>query len=388
MALPISYNIRSLLVRWQVTLLSIFGIALVVSVLLVLLAMVAGVQLALRSTGLQENAMIVQRGSGGELTSWIPLAHRNLIVVDPRVARGPDGQPLASPEIVIISNRPRRADGRPTNVTIRGVSSRAFEVRGGIEIVQGRRFTPGLYEVIVGERIAERIRDLDLGGAIALQRKDWQVVGIFRSRGGAFESEIWADLDTVGPAFNRTSGSSVLVVRMNDPATIPDLDKVLRADPQMEVEATEERRYYADQAGPVSSALIGLAVFVAAVMGVGAVFGTMNTMYAIVAARTREIATLRALGFSRRSILLSFVVESVFLALLGGVAGVLLALPADGFTTATGNVSFSELAFAFHITPRAIAVGIAFAAIMGLIGGLLPAGRAARMPIPSALREA
>jgi putative ABC transport system permease protein len=388
MALPISYNVRSLFVRWQVTLLSIFGIALVVAVLVVLLAMVAGVQLALRSTGLRENAMIVQRGSSGELTSWIPLAHRRLIVVDPRVARGPDGQPLASPEIVIISNKPRRADGRPTNVIIRGVSARAFQVRGGIEIVQGRNFTPGLREVVVGERIAERIKDLDLGGVITLQRKDWRIVGVFRSRGGAFESEIWGDLDVMGPAFNRSGGSSVLVVRMNDPAAIPDLDNTLRADPQMEVEAREEQKYYGDQAGPVSSALIGLAVFVAVVMGIGAVFGAMNTMYAIVAARTREIATLRALGFSRRSVLLSFVAESVFLALVGGAVGVLLAVPANGFTTATGNVSFSELAFAFHITPRAIAIGIAFAAIMGLVGGLLPAGRAARLPIPSALREA
>ncbi len=387
MALPISYNIRNLRERWQVTLLAVLGISLVVAVLVVLLAMVAGVRLALRATGIPQNAIVVQRGSASELTSWVPLDQRNLIVVDSRVARGADGQPLASPEIVVVGSKPRRADGQPTNVTIRGVSPKAFVVRGGIEIVRGRNFTPGLYEVIVGERIAERIQGLDLGAKITLQRKEWDIVGIFRSQGGGFESEIWGDIDAMGPAFQRTGGSNSLVVRMADPAAIPDLDRTIRADPQMQLQAVQERKYYEDQAGPVSAGLTGLTTFVAIVMGIGAVFGAMNTMYAIVAARTREIGTLRALGFSRRSILFSFVIESVFLALLGGVIGVLLALPANDLGGATG-VGFAELAFAFKITPQAIAVGLAFAAVMGLIGGLLPAARAARLPITSALRAA
>jgi putative ABC transport system permease protein len=387
MALPISYNVRNLRERWQVTLLAALGISLVVTVLVVLLAMVAGVRLALRSTGIAQNAIVVQRGSASELTSWVPLDQRNLIVVDSRVARGADGQPLASPEIVVVSNKPRRADGQPTNVTIRGVSQKAFAVRGGIEVVRGRNFTPGLYEVIVGERIAERIQGLDLGAKITLQRKEWDIVGVFRSQGGGFESEIWGDIDAMGPAFQRTGGSNSLVVRMTDPALISELDRTIRADPQMQLQAVNERKYYEDQAGPVSTALTGLTTFVAIVMGVGAVFGAMNTMYAIVAARTREIGTLRALGFSRRSILVSFVVESVFLALVGGIIGVLLALPANDLGGATG-VGFAELAFAFKITPPAIVIGLAFAAIMGLVGGLLPAARAARLPITSALREA
>jgi len=387
MALPISYNIRNLRERWQVTFLAVLGISLVVAVLVVLLAMVAGVRLALRSTGIPQNAMVVQRGSASELTSWVPLDQRNLIVVDSRVARGKDGQPLASPEIVVVSSKPRRADGQPTNVTMRGVSPKAFEVRGGIEIVRGRNFTPGLYEVIVGERIAERIQGLDLGAKITVQRKEWDIVGIFRSQGGGFESEIWGDIDAMGPAFQRTGGSNSLVVRMADPAAIPDFDRTIRADPQMQLQAVQERKYYEDQAGPVAAGLTGLTMFVAIVMGIGAVFGAMNTMYAIVAARTREIGTLRALGFSRRSVLFSFVIESVFLALLGGVIGVLLALPANNLGGATG-VGFAELAFAFTITPQAIAVGLAFAAVMGLVGGLLPAARAARLPITSALRAA
>ena len=387
MALPISYNVRNLRERWQVTFLAVLGISLVVAVLVVLLAMVAGVRLALRSTGIPQNAMVVQRGSASELTSWVPLDQRNLIVVDSRVARGKDGQPLASPEIVVVSSKPRRADGQPTNVTMRGVSPKAFEVRGGIQIVRGRSFTPGLYEVIVGERIAERIQGLDLGAKITVQRKEWDIVGIFRSQGGGFESEIWGDIDAMGPAFQRTGGSNSLVVRMADPAAIPDLDRTIRADPQMQLQAVQERKYYEDQAGPVAAGLTGLTTFVAIVMGIGAVFGAMNTMHAIVAARTREIGTLRALGFSRRSVLLSFVIESVFLALLGGVIGVLMALPANNLGGATG-VGFAELAFAFKITPQAIAIGLVFAAVMGLIGGLLPAARAARLPITSALRAA
>jgi putative ABC transport system permease protein len=388
MALPISYNVRNLLVRWQVTLLSIFGIGLVVAVFVVLMSMVGGFQLALRSTGLTVNAMIVQRGSTSELTSWVPRDHRNRIIVDPRVAVGADGQPLASPETVVAASLKRKTDGQLTNVAIRGVSDKVFVVREGIEIVKGRSFTPGLYELLVGERIAERVEGLEVGKIVKLQRREWKVVGIFRSKGGAFESEMWADLETLNADVHRSSGSSSLVVRMKDPQDIPALDKMIRADPEMQLQAQQEQQYYSEKAGPVASALMGLAVFVAIVMGVGAVFGAMNTMYAIVAARTREIGTLRALGFSRRAVLTAFVLESVCLALVGGALGVVLALPANGLTTATGNVGFSELAFAFHISARHVLVGLGFAALMGVAGGLLPALRAARLPITSALREA
>ncbi len=390
MALPISYNVRNVRSRWRVSLLAVIGIALVVTVFVALLAMRTGFARALRATGIPENAMVVQRGSASELTSWVPLDHRNKIVVDSRVATGPDGAALASPEIVVVGSRPRRTDGLATNVTIRGVTPRAFEVRGGIEMVAGRRFTPGLDEMIVGSRIAERISGLDLGATIPLQRRNWKIVGIFTSRGGAFESEIWGDLDTMAGPFRRSGGSNSLVVRLSDPtSSLKAFDKWIRGDPEMQLQAVEERKYYEDQSGGLSNTLLFLVAFVSTTMGIGAVFGAMNTMYAIVAARTREIGTLRALGFSRRSILFSFVVESMLLAMAGGLLGCLLAAPVNGLSTASGQTpSFSEVAFAFHITADVLLWGVVFATIMGLVGGLLPAFRAAWRPITMALREA
>ncbi len=389
MALPLSYNVRNVRNRWQVSVLAVIGIGLVVTVFVALMAMRTGFERALRSTGIEGNAMVVQRGSASELTSWVPLAHRNKIVVDSRVATGKDGRPLASPEIIVVGAMPRRSDGILTNVTIRGVTPRSFEVRGGIEVKQGRLFTPGLYEVIVGERIAQRITGLDVGGTIPIQRHDWTIVGTFTSRGGAFESEVWGDLDTMAEPVRRTGGSSSLAVRLKDPTTLEAFDTWIRDDPEMQLQAVEERKYYEDQAGGLSNTLLFLVAFVSFTMAIGAVFGAMNTLYAIVAARTREIGTLRALGFSRRSILLSFVVESVILAVAGGALGCLLALPINGFSTASGQTpSFSEVAFAFQVTPDILIRGLVFAAVMGLVGGLLPASRAARLPITAALREA
>jgi putative ABC transport system permease protein len=389
MAIPLYYNARNVRVRWQVTLLAVVGIALVVAVFAVLMSMSEGFSFALRSTGRPDNAMIVQRGSASELTSGVTLEDRNMIVVNDRVARGPDGKPLASWDWVIVVALPKVDDGQPTNVTFRAVPPQAFEVRGGIEVVEGRPFKAGLDEVIVGRRLQNRVRGMTVGGTVKYQRKEFKIVGLFDSRGGAFESEIWGDYDTVGASFQRGSGSNSLVVRMKDAADIPTLDKWIRAQPQMQLQAVSERKYYEDQAGPLASILRSLATVVAFIMAVGAVFGAMNTMYAIVAARTREIGTLRSLGFSRRAILFSFVVESVFLAIIGGVVGCLLAFPMNGFSTGTGQTqSFSEIAFAFRITPAIMMSGMVFATAMGLIGGLLPAFRAARMPITSALREA
>ncbi len=230
---------------------------------------------------------------------------------------------------------------------------------------------------------------MKLGDNVKYQHKQLHVVGIFESQGGAFESEIWGDFDTLGAIFQRGSGSNSLVVRMKDPAAIPELDRWIRAQPQMQLQAVPERKYYEDQAGPLAKILRSLANAVAWIMGFGAVFGAMNTMYAIVAARTREIGTLRALGFSRRAILSSFLIESVFLALVGGALGCLLALPMHGFSTGTGQTqSFSEIAFAFRLTPGIMLTGMVFAAVMGILGGLFPALRGARLPITAALREA
>ena len=389
MAVPISYNIRNVRQRWQVTLLAIVGIAMVVAVFTVIMSMSEGFRLALRATGRDDNAIIVQRGSASELTSGVPLDQRNQIIVDDRVARGADGQPLASWDWVIVISAPKVTDGQPTNVTFRAVPPKAYEVRGGIEVVEGRKYTPGLDEVIVGRRLTDRIQGMHLGGTVKYQKKEFKIVGIFTNDGGAFESEIWGDYDVIGALFQRGPGSNSLVVRMKDPQDIPALDRWIRDQPQMQLQALSERKYYADQAGPTAGALKGLASLVAIIMGIGAVFGAMNTMYAIVAARTREIGTLRALGFSRTSILLSFMMESIFLAVIAGVLGCLLAFPMNGFSTGTGQTqSFSEIAFAFQITPPILTIGMLFAVVMGVVGGLLPAWRGARMPITTALREA
>ena len=389
MALPLSYNIRNLIVRWKVTLLAIVGIGLVVTVFVILLSMSSGFSLALRATGRPDNGIVVQRGSGSELTSWFTHEQANSIVTDPRVAKGSDGQPLASPEMVIVANMLKRETGQPTNVTVRAVTQRAFQVRTGVKIVQGRNFTPGLAEVIVGQRIQERMQGLDIGSRINIQKHEFTVVGAFTAEDGSFESEIWGDFDAMRVAFRRSDGQDSLTVRLVDAKTLPEFNKDIKADPRMQLEMIQERKYYEDQAGVVSKALLGLAGFVSFVMGIGAVFGAMNTMYAIVAARTREIGTLRALGFSRFSILFAFVLEAVFLALMGGLLGCLLSFPMNGFTTGTGfTASFSEIAFAFHITPMDLAQGLIFALVMGIIGGLLPALRAAQLPITTALREA
>ncbi|MGB8769875.1 MAG: ABC transporter permease [Candidatus Korobacteraceae bacterium] len=388
MALPLSYNVRNLRSRWKVTLLAIFGIALVVAALVTILSMARGFDIALSSTGSDKNAIITQRGSLSELTSWINISDANLISVDPRVARDANGRPLASCEVVVITTLPKKGTNVPLNITFRGVTPMAFKVRNNIKIVEGRMFTPGLYEVIAGRKIAERVSGLDIGSAINIQRKNWKVVGLFSANDSSFESEIWGDYNAMAPAIGRNGGCESLTVRLTNPSVLAAFDKDLRANPQMQVQADSEKKYYANLAGGTGTALIILASFVAIVMGIGAVFGAMNTMYAIVSQRTREIGTLRALGFSRFSILVSFVMESVLLAIVGGVIGCLMALPMNGFTAATGTNAFSELAFAFKVTPDLLLIGLVFAVLMGFVGGLLPAFRAARMPITRALREA
>lgn len=389
MGLLLRYNLRNLRARWKTTLLAIFGIALVVAAVVVIASMSAGFRIALGSTGSDKNAIVVQRGSLSELTSWINIANVQTILTDPRIARDAQGTPLASCEIVIIASKPKKADNQPANITLRGVTPMAFNVRNNIKLVEGRMFEPGLFEVIVGKKISDRVQGLNIGDIIRVQRKDLKVVGLFTADGSSFESEMWGDYNALAPAVRRNGGCESVTARMVNPASIAAFDKDLRANPQMQVQAAPERQYYEDQAGNLGTVLKMLAAFVGIVMGIGAVFGAMNTMYAIVSQRTREIGTLRALGFSRLTILFSFVTESVFLAVVGGALGCVLALPMQGFTAGTGNTqSFSELAFAFQITPPIIVTGMIFAVLMGILGGLLPAFRAAKMPITSALREA
>jgi len=260
-------------------------------------------------------------------------------------------------------------------------------VRQGVEIVRGRHFTEGLYELVIGAKVAERY-GLDVGSTLKLQRQSWNVVGVFASGGSGFESEIWADVEVAAPAFQRSGGYQSLTVRLADPASVEAFNADLQRNPNMQVQMTNELQYYEGQAGQTAATLTYLAIFVGVVMGVGAIFGAMNTMYALVAARTREIGTLRALGFSRSAVLLAFMIESAFLALIGGIIGACLALPINSLSGATGGANFSEVAFAFRVSPPWLGAAVAGAIVMGLLGGLLPAFRAARTPITAALRDA
>lgn len=388
MALPLAYNIRNVRERWTVSLLAVIGIALVVAVFGVLTAMSQGFATALRGTGREDNVMVVSRGSNSEMTSRVEIEERNAILEQLQPPSSPDGRPLASWEGVSVMALPRKADGKRTNVVLRFVTPQAFLVRTGIRFIAGRAFTPGLEEVIVGRRILDTITGLELGGVLKYRRKPLRVVGVFESEGAAFESEIWGDYEVMRSAFRRASASNSLVIRVKDRAQIAALDRWIRLQPNLPLKAVSERRYYEDQAGPVAKTIAALGALVAVVMGIGAVFAAMNTMYRVVASRTREIGTLRAIGFSRGAILVSFVAESTVLGALGGSLGCLLASTLHGYTTSTSNLqSFSEVAFAFRITPEIIGTSMAFALVMGVLGGLLPAARAARLPIAEAVRE-
>ncbi|HEX7086956.1 MAG TPA: ABC transporter permease [Vicinamibacterales bacterium] len=388
MALPISYNIRNIIVRWKVTLLALGGISLVVAVLIALTAMANGFSRALAVTGSPDNAIVTQRGSTGELASGFTRDQASMIMVDSRVKRDAEGRPMASPEMVVVASLPRRGEDTEVQVTLRGVTPMAFTVRQNVRIVEGRNFTPGLYELVVGRKAADRFEGLQVGGSVTLRRQRWDVVGIFESEGSGFESEIWGDIDALQPVFNRTGGYQSLTVRLADPSTLEAFDAELKANPNMQVQMTSEREYYENQAGQTATTLTVLAIFVGVIMGIGAVFGAMNTMYALVSARTREIGTLRALGFSRTAVLTAFMIESAFLALIGGLLGSILALPINLLSGATAGANFSQIAFDFRVSPFWLGVAVFSAVLMGLIGGLLPAFRAARTPITAALRDA
>jgi putative ABC transport system permease protein len=387
MALPLSYNLRSLRSRWQVTLFSLGGIALAALVLVALTAMASGFRTALRATGRTDNAIVLERGMGSELMSDVSIEEAAVIAVDPRIARRPDGGLLLSREIQSLISLHHTGGGDQANVAVRGVTPLAFEVRSGVRVVEGRPFAPATPEVIVGRRVRDRF-GLGVGSKVMIRRTAWEVVGVFASDGSGFESEIWGDLHTLAGPLRRTRGYQALVFRMADPRALKELQNALESDRRLHVRVWQERQFYDEQAGSVVLALAGIAALVASVMGLGAVLAAMNTMYGVVAARAREIGTLRALGFSRSAILTCFVLESVALGLAGGVLGCLLALPANALSTATYGANYAEMAFAFRTTPGVLGLGLLFAAVTGGMGGLLPAIRAARLPIASALREA
>jgi putative ABC transport system permease protein len=386
--LPLSYNVRSVRARWPVAMLATVGVALVVAVFAVLMAMSQGFRSALRGTGRPDNVIVVSRGSNSEVVSFVELGDRNAILDHLSAARGPDGRPLVSWEWANVMALPRKSDGKRTNVVLRSVTPQTFLVRTGIHLIAGRLFGSRFDEVVVGRRIMDRVRGLELGGLLRYGRTPLRIVGVFESEGAAFESEVWGDFEAHRAAFGRGAGSKSLVFRVSDPTEISALDRWIRLQPDMLLRAVSEKQYYEDQAGPVANTIRALGGLVAVVMGIGAVFAAMNTMYRIVASRTREIGTLRAIGFSRTAILLSFVAESALLGLAGGAFGCLVASTLHGYSTGTSNLqTFTELAFAFRITPTIVGTSLAFALTMGVLGGLLPAVRAARLPIATAMRQ-
>lgn len=387
MGLIASYNFRSLVTRRATAALTAMGIAMVVAVFVMTLALAQGFRSTLVSSGSPDNAIVLRKGATAENVSAVPRPLLPLIESLPQVARGADGLPLASPELVVIISLPRISDGQPANVPVRGVGSRAFQVRDTLEIVEGRRFSPGTREINVGRLASGRFSGVTLGSDVKFAGATWNVVGIFAAGDAAFESEVWGDVDLMIPAFQRNEYQSV-TVRLTDPSAFESFEAAVGADPRLNLRPQREPDYYAGQSEGLTTVIRVFGTFVTLILSIGAMFGAMNTMYAAVAYRTREIGTLRALGFSRPRIVAAFLAESVALALVGGVVGCLLALPVHGLSTGTTNfASFSEVAFKFRITPALLAGGLVFAALMGATGGLLPAMRAARIPIARALRE-
>jgi len=385
--IPLAYNLRNLAARRVSTGLTALGIALVAWVFIFTLALAGGFQAALTSTGTPENAIIIRKGSTSELMSILSREASGAIESQGEIAKAPDGTPLAASELMVVWNLPRKS-GTTTNVVVRGVGPKSFTLRPKVKLIRGRMFRPGLDEIMVGKMVAERFQHCDVGDQLKLAGREWTVVGVFDSKGSTYDSEIWGDVELFMPVFDRPVYQS-LTLRLAEPSYLAPLKKRLESDPRMDVEVDREDRFYAKQSGQLSTMLRVLGLFVTSIMSLGAIFGALNTMYASVGNRTREIGTLRAIGFSRGAILTSFLIESVLLALLGGALGCLLALPVRSFTTGTMSfATFSELAFRFQVTPGMLLAGLAFSAFMGLLGGFLPARKAATMPIVDSLRQA
>jgi putative ABC transport system permease protein len=387
MGLITNYNLRSMVVRKGTAAMTAGGIAMVVAVFVMTMAIAQGFRGALVASGSNENAILLRKGATSETVSAVLRPQLPIIEAMPQVARTSEGRPLASPELVVIISLPRTSDGNPANVPVRGVGPMAFQVRNTLQFVEGRRFAPGTREINVGRQAVNRFRGVTLGSDVKFGGATWTVVGIFTADDASFESEVWGDVDLMMPAFQR-NGYQSATLKLTDPSAFESLQAAVAADPRLDLKAYPERDYYEGQSETTGTLMRIFATFVTVILSIGAVFGAMNTMYAAVAYRTREIGTLRALGFSRVRIIAAFLVESMALALVGGVIGCILALPVHGLSTGAMNMtSFSELAFKFRITPALLGSGLVFSALMGAVGGLLPALRAARIPVAHALRE-
>jgi ABC-type lipoprotein release transport system permease subunit len=386
MKLPLAYVARNLWVRRLTTVLTAGGMALVVFVFAAVLMLDAGLRATLVATGSDDNVLFIRKGAETEVQSSVAREQAALIESLPQIARGADGAPRVSKEVLVLNSLPKADSGKRTNVPIRGVSPQALALRPHVRVVAGRMFRPGSDEIVVGAAVARQYAGVEIGASLAFAQRQWTVVGVFDAGRTAFDSEIWGDVEQLLQAFRRTTYSSVLAQL----AAREDFDALavqLAADPRLTVEVKRERKFYEDQSRSLSNFINYLGVTLSVIFSLGAMIGAAITMYAAVANRSAEIGTLRALGFRRRAILAAFLAEALLLAVSGAAVGLLAASALQAITISTTNFqTFSELAFSFALTPRVVVQSLAFALAMGLVGGVLPALKAARMNIVDSLR--
>lgn len=386
MGIPISYSFRNLWTRRLTTALTAAGMALVVFVFAAVLMLAEGLRKTLVETGSFDNVIVVRKGANSEVMSGVTRDQASIIETQPEIAIGADGQPFLAKEMVVLITLPKRATNTPANVVIRGIGARSLALRPQVQLMAGRMPRPGLAEIISGRSIAERFKGGGIGEVLRFGMRDWMVVGIFDAGNTGFSSEIWGDGDQLMQAFRRTVYSSV-IFKLSDPSDLTRVKERIESDPRLTLHAKRESRFYADQSENMARFLRILGTVLTIIFSLGAIIGAMITMYSAVATRTREIGTMRALGFRRISILGAFMFEALFLGLIGGCTGLFLASFLQLLTISTINFqTFSELAFSFTLTFNIFWKGLAFAVIMGFVGGVLPAIRASRMNIVESLR--
>lgn len=380
-------NLRSVPQRWGTSLVIVVGLAGVVAVITALQSMSVGMMATLKATGAPDRAIVIRDGSLTELSSFITREEFTVIEQHPALAQNAEGKPLASGELLVITEQQLKARDSASNVSMRGVSARGFDLRPEITLVEGRRFKPGLQELIVGNKARNQFANLEIGNDVKLRGSFWTVVGIFESGGDARESEIWADLDTAQSAFNRNAFSTVLV-KLQQPEQFEAFRDELVADPRLTADVKTEEAFFSAQSNQFRQSIGILVGVVGVIMGLGAIFAALNTMYSAISTRATEIATLRAIGFTGGVVVWSTLIEAVVLAMAGGLIGGLLAyLIFNGYTVSTLGAGFTQVAFEFKVTAELLINGLMLSLIIGVIGGLFPAIRAARAPIAEALRS-
>src|SRR5438094_4136180 len=387
MAIPLSYNIRNLKLRKGLTIMTALGIALTVTTAIFIMALLAGLKRAFVTSGDAQNVLVLRKGSEAELSGGFDATNFPVLKNLPGIAKDSHGEPMTSGEWVVVIILPRKDGTGEVNVTVRGMMPDGLELRPSAKLVEGRWFQTGQREVVVSKSIRDRFTHANIGDTMEFGKGSWKVVGVFDAGGSAYESEVWGDVNQMASDFDRQGGFASAYLRATDPIAADALKNRVSEDQRLKLDGILETEYYAEQTKsgrPIR--FVGL--IVAIIMAIGSSFAAMNTMYAAVAYRGREIATLRVIGFSRPSILTSFVLESLLLSLLGALVGIVLMLPFNGMTTGTSNaVTFSEIVFSLRMTLPVVVTAVGFALIMGLFGGIAPAWHAARRDIIAALRD-